>query len=241
MKSLVKFLNYINHGDKCIVSIDCLVEFSGKIKTSTIQHSINKIKKFGICNDILVYRGLNEMSSSNIEKISYNCGIPKNSIFWSKTCNNLYEIPCLYFKIGIYKKIKEILQLKNKKTIFSIEKKNLRQIKIYIKSRTIGIISRYCKHDEPYVSVLDALFNAGKNIGCEISLIFIDYQKIGGNDAETVLLLDSVDGLLLPGGFGDSHIDVKVYLTYYARTKNIPFLGICLWFQIRMIEYARTF
>lgn len=239
LRSLTKFFTSMSQSDRCIVSIECMIEIAG-IKTNSIQISLNNLKKFGIFSDILVYRGSNPIPQSGIEKISNNCGICMNSIFWSRTCREPYEIPESYYKAGIYNAIRNHLSLEERCQIFNIHDKFLNITKFYEKSKNVGIITRYSKHDDPYISVVNSLKIAGKHLGIEVNIIMINYNKLECMDENTVMIFENLDGILLPGGFGDSGMDFKVKIVEYARKLNVPMLGICLGFQIMMIEFARN-
>lgn len=240
VKALSKFFAGLKPSDRCILSIELPIEIGEVTKTRLLQHSLNNLKTFGLSSDIVIYRGNKPMPELCLQKISFNCGVPKNSFIWSRTCSNAYEIPSSYLQAGLYELLKEKLCLDDRKQVYSLSDKFKVVTQIHSKSRKIGILTRYSKQDDSYVSVEDALINAGKHIGCEISIVFIDYIKLSKEDVETFSLIRSVDGILIPGGFGNMNIDTKIMVAQYARINNIPFLGICLGFQILMIEFARN-
>lgn len=240
LRAISKFFAGLKSSDKCVLSIELPVEIGKVTKTRLLQHSLNNLKAFGIANDIVVYRGSRPMPDSCLEKISLNCGISKSNIIWSRTCSNVYEIPGSYLQAGLYELLREKLCLGSRRQVYSLSDKFRTVTQVHPRSRKIGILTRYSKQDDSYVSIEDALVNAGKYVGCEILTVFIDYIKLSEEDVGTFSLLRGVDGILIPGGFGNMSIDTKVMVAQYARINNVPFLGICLGFQIQMIEFARN-
>ena len=127
MVALRKFFEELDAYDKCVVSIEYLIDLEGKNKTNSIQLSSNKIRGFGITNDILTYRGAKEHTEEELDKVSGNCGIKRNSIFWSKTMDNIYEIPFFYNKAGLFHSLQSFLNLKNDSKILKM-KRNLKNL-----------------------------------------------------------------------------------------------------------------
>lgn len=240
LRAISRFFGELAPSDKCALSVQFPIEMGETTKLRLVLQSLNAIRLFGIHNDIVVYRGSRPMSDEDLKRISLNCGISKSDVIWSRTCENAYEIPNSYLQAGLYELLKQKLCLDDRKQVYSLLDKFRTVTQVYSRSRKIGILTRYRKQDDAYVSVKDALINAGKYAECEISIVFIDYIKLSKDDIETFSLLKSVDGILLPGGFGSMSIDTKVMVAQYARVNNIPFLGICLGFQIQMIEFARN-
>lgn len=239
LKSLSRIFEGIKKEDKCFITIDYMVEMGDIVKTKLLQNSLNTLKTFGIKNDIMVYRGNREMNAKGIDKISENCGIKNENIIWSREISNQYDIPKALFDQGLYRSIQEVLQLNNESN-FNINKKFNILTTVYNQTKKIGIISRYYTNDQPYTSLEDALIAAGKHKGWDIEIIVINYMKLAEDDEETFKLLKSVDGIIIPGGFGDLNVETKLMVAQYARTNDIPFLGICLGFQIMVVEFARN-
>lgn len=239
VKSFARLFSTVERCDKCFITLDYMIEIGDIIKTKLLQNSLNNFKSFGISNDILIYRGKREMDDTSLEKVAQNCGINKENIIWSRETENQHEIVQDLDDHGLYASIKKILLLGDKQ-LFSLDQKFGIFTKIYEKTKTIGIVTRYLTNDQPYTRLEDALVSLGKLRGYEIKIVPINYIKLSQDDDEAFNLLRSVDGIIIPGGFGDLNVDTKVMVAQYARMNNIPFLGICLGFQIMIIEFARN-
>ncbi|ELA42872.1 CTP synthase [Vittaforma corneae ATCC 50505] len=240
IKGFSRYFGNIDKNDKCFVTLDYMIEIGDIVKTKLLQNTLNNLKSFGITNDIMIYRGNKEMGDVYLGKVSENCGIKKEHIIWSRDCTNQYDIPQALLEQGLYTSIKELLCLEDRKQSFYLDQKFGIFTKIYGKSKKIGIISRYFTNDQPYTSLEDAVVSAGKHFGHDIEIVTINYLKLANNDSDTFDLLKSVNGIIIPGGFGDLNVETKVMVAHYARMNNIPFLGICLGFQIMVIEFARN-
>lgn len=240
LKGLSRFLSGVAQTDKCVITLDYAIDMGDVTKTKLLQNSLNNLKSFGVLSDILIYRGVRAMEEAQLEKVANNCGIEKGNIVWSKECGSQYEIPQALFEQGLYSSVKNVLCLDDRDQAFDLRQRFSLFIKPCTKSKKVGIISRYLTNDLPYNSLEDALVCAGKHCGCEIEPIMINYVKLAQEEPETFQLLREVDGIIIPGGFGDLNVETKVMVAQYARANNIPLLGICLGFQIMAIEYAKN-
>lgn len=240
IKSFSRFFSSINNNDKCLITIDYIIEIGDIIKTKLIQNSINTFRSSGLIPDVMVYRGSRMMDDVYKTKISNNCGIKENNIIWSRDCPNQYMIPQALFEEGLYESIKNRLCLEDRVQLYPIDKKFSFLTVEHERTKKIGIITRYLSNEKPYTSLEDALVCAGKHLKHNIEICHINYVKLANQDQETLDLLKEVDGIVIPGGFGDLNVDTKVMVANYARTNKIPCLGICLGFQIMVIEFARN-
>lgn len=240
IKAFSRFFSGVNQTDKCFITLDYTIEIGDITKTKLLQNSVNNLNGFGINNDILIYKGNRAMDAACIEKVAINCGVKESNIQWAGDGPSVYTMPETLFHEGLYTSIKATLCLEDRDQIFHPLERFSLFTKTFENPRKIGIISRYNTNEKPYTSLDDALICAGKHLGCDVELVMINYVKLANEDVETFDLLRSVDGIILPGGFGDLNVETKVMVAQYARTNNIPFLGICLGFQILTIEYARN-
>jgi len=240
IKAFSRFFSTVSQSDKCFISLDYTIEIGDVTKTKLLQNSMNNLSSFGLTDDILIYKGNKAMEATYIEKVSINCGLKEENIIWAGDSPSQYAMPETLQSHGLYTAIKETLCLEDRPQMFLPSRRFELLTRTYDRTRRIGIISRYNTNDKPYTSLDDALLCAGKLLGYDIEIVMINYIKLASEDVETFDLLRSVDGIVLPGGFGDLNVDTKVMVAQYARTNNIPFLGICLGFQIMTIEYARN-
>ncbi|ATW01631.1 CTP synthetase [Candidatus Legionella polyplacis] len=211
---------------------------SGEIKTKPTQHSVKELRSIGIQPDILIARSRKSLSFYEKQKIALFANIEKNSVFSLKDVNNIYKIPLLLHKQGLDKVVEKKLKLKLKQTDLKDWKNVVKAQSYQTMTVKIGIVGKYIKLNDAYKSVNEALLHAGIHTKTKIDIIYIDANLI--KDDQDKLFFSMLDGILVPGGFGDRGINGKIIAVRYARKFKIPFLGICLGMQIAVIEFARN-
>lgn len=210
---------------------------AGEIKTKPTQHSVKELLSIGIQPDILICRSEQTVPINERKKIALFCNVPVNAVISLKDVNSIYKIPkllknqklddyiCKYFKL----KVPEANLKEWEQVIY--EENNSHDTII------IGIIGKYVKLPDAYKSVIEALKHAGLKNQIKVNIQLIDSQNI---DLNNIKLLKNLDGILIPGGFGDRGIRGKLLSIKYARENNIPYFGICLGMQIAIIEFAQN-
>ncbi len=223
---------------------------SNEIKSKPTQHSVKELQSHGIKPDILVCRTEQDIPDNIREKLSLFCNVRKTSVIQNKTADCLYAVPLMLEKEGLAREVCNHLRLdnyvpNNEKWEEMIEK--IRKID-KDKKVTIGIVGKYTKLDDAYISVMESIRHAGfaNNVNVEIKLI--DSETIikstinKGNESKSNTAeekLKDLDGIIVPGGFGERGIQGMIETIRYARENKVPFLGICLGMQMSVIEYAR--
>lgn len=235
-KSLSKFYKDLPENDRCLILTNYI---------ALDPHSNNLIvqppPKCLLNPDIIICSGAsNTFTTEVIDRIDYSSFFNKDNIFFYEKTKSKYEIPKTLFNLGVYTKISQKLGLSNIDQVFKLNQKFQVVNTEFSVLKRIGVITRYKREDEPYISLFDVLVNAGKHLGCEIEIVLIDYIKLYEKDPEVLSILHRIDGILMPGGFGDGYTETKIDVAKYSRTHNIPCLGICLGFQIQLIEFARN-
>ena len=211
----------------------------GELKTKPTQHSVKGLQELGIQPDILLCRAEVPLPEGLKNKISLFTNVEEGAVISAYNVKNtIYEIPVLYHEQGIDKIILKKLGLdpesRNKK-IAGWEK----TVKAYIASEKkvrIGIVGKYLELHDSYKSIFEALQHAGIALQNRVELVKFDSEKI---EADADPLSGQVDGVLVPGGFGERGIEGMVRAAEIARSKGIPYFGICLGLQIMVIEFAR--
>lgn len=241
-KAVFAFMSKLDPSDRCTILMSYLPE-NQNLEENAIRNS-NKAfdiaKSYNIAVDAVVFRLSDQSISKELASLSLECSIPEDSIFFHKVYNNLYEMPIHYYKSGLYHVIQRKLILSNNKLIFSLEKNFDIFLQKYPKKIKIGILTRYKKEGDPYISLIDSIMCAGNYLKCEIEPIMIDVSGIQEKGMQISTLLGDINGIIIPGGFGDRYIDCKIDVARHARLHNIPCLGICLGFQIMIIEFAKN-
>jgi len=214
------------------------LKMSGELKTKPTQHSVKELRSIGIQPDIIVCRTEQELSSELKNKIGLFCNVEGRAVIQNLDAETLYEVPLMLHKEGL--------------DIIACEKLNLpcgeidnrewedmvyrmKNLKKHVK---IALVGKYIELHDAYISVVEALAHGGLASDAEVEIKWVNAINL---TEDTVLNeLADVDGILVPGGFGLRGIEGKIQAINYARTNNVPFLGICLGMQTAVIEYARN-
>ena len=208
---------------------------SGEIKTKPTQHSIKNLLSHGIQADLLICRSENPLQKSDSKKISLFTNVDEKCVFSIPDVNSIHSIPELLNSQGLDKQITEKLRLKSKPANLNRWKKVSRLEKNRKGITKIALVGKYTELADSYKSVNEALVHAGIHYKTEVEIEYIDTQDF--NNGVTKF---RPQGILIPGGFGGRGIDGMINVAKFARTKNIPFFGICLGMQVAVIEFARN-
>ena len=211
---------------------------SNEIKSKPTQHSVKELQSLGIKPDILVCRTEIDIPDNLKDKISLFCNVTKESVIANKTASCIYEVPLMLEREGLAREVCKHLKLEkyepnNKNWEDLIEKIN----RVSDKKVTIGIVGKYVRLEDSYLSVIESLKHAGIENGVNVEHKLIDAEEITELNAKE--MLKDCDGIIVPGGFGNRGIEGKIQTVKYARENKIPFLGICLGMQMAVVEFAR--
>jgi CTP synthase len=214
------------------------VETAGEMKTKPTQHSVRDLREIGIQPQVLLCRSLKPLSEAIREKIGLFCSIAPAHVIESLDVESIYEVPLLYHRQGLDDYIVEYLGLDAPQPDLSEWTRIVQRIKKPEKHVRIGICGKYVNLKDAYKSIIEAFIHAGAENNVKVDLVWIASEDIKANGAEAYL--QNIDGLLIPGGFGERGVEGKIESIRYARERNIPFFGICLGMQCAVIEYARN-
>ena len=214
------------------------IKSSGEHKSKPTQHSVKQLQSLGIMPNIIVTRSEEPIDDSIKQKISLFCNVKKDCVIENKTIDILYEVPIMLENQGFCEIVCRELNIKSDKSDLSDWEEMLERVKNIDKTVTIGLVGKYIKLHDAYLSVVEALSHAGYENGANIKIKWIDAETVTYESANKIL--SDCDGILIPGGFGDRGIEGMVCAANYARINNIPYLGICLGMQIAVIEFARN-
>jgi CTP synthase len=210
---------------------------TAELKTKPTQHSVDVIRSRGIQPDILVCRSERKLSSSIREKLSLFTDVDIDAVIECLDVKHLYEVPLLMEREGLAKVVLERLHMKNDTPDLKQWTEMIEQIKAPQKQIKIAIVGKYVMLSDAYISVVESLKHAGAKLACQVDIDWVLSEDIERLGAEA--LLKDVDGILVPGGFGDRGIEGKIMAGNYAREKKIPYLGLCLGMQTAVIGFAR--
>jgi CTP synthase len=212
---------------------------AGELKTKPTQQSVAKLREIGIQPDILVCRTEQPITEEIREKISLFCSVKKEAVIEEQDVNHsIYELPHMLKKEGLDELVISILGLDApapKQDDWEEVVHRLLNPKHKIK---IGMVGKYLDLQDSYLSVNESIVHGGIRNDCEVEVSYIDAEDIETKGAEE--LLSNLDGILVPGGFGDRGTEGKIMASRFARENNIPYFGLCLGMQIAVIDFARN-
>jgi CTP synthase len=211
---------------------------AGEVKTKPTQHSVKELRSIGIQPDILLCRTDRYLPKEIKSKIALFCNVGQDAVITAKDVDCIYEVPLVFHKEGLDNKIVEMLHIWTRAPRLEPWEELIQRIQSPKHSVNIAIIGKYVNLTESYKSLNEALRHGGLPGECRVNLIFIDSEKMDPAGCST--MLQDVDGILVPGGFGSRGIEGKICAARYARENKIPYFGICLGMQVAVIEYARA-
>ncbi|MCX6090773.1 MAG: CTP synthase [Candidatus Atribacteria bacterium] len=213
------------------------LDAAGELKSKPTQHSVKELRSIGVQPDMIVCRSSHFMTREVISKIALFCDIEKEAIIPVLDVESIYEVPLILEEKGVGNLILNKLQLPS----LPVELQEWSDLVIRMKNPeevvTIGLIGKYVESKDAYLSINEALKHSGGSQGFKVKIKPMEAEKIQENTVHT--LLGSLDGVLIPGGFGKRGIDGKIIAAQYARENHVPFFGICLGMQSAVIEFSR--
>lgn len=213
---------------------------AGELKTKPTQHSVKELRSIGITPDILVCRSERPMSEDMIAKLAMFCDVDKEAVIQNLTTKSIYQVPMLLEKQHLDEIVLKKLDMPDRpKDMAAWHDMVARILKPYERKVTIAVVGKYVELQDAYISITESLKHAAVQNETEIDIRWINAEKIEDDTADFTEILKGVDGILVPGGFGDRGIEGKIASVQYAREHKIPFFGICLGMQCAVIEFAR--
>ena len=212
---------------------------SGEHKSKPTQHSVKELQGLGVSPDIIILRTDEPIVDKGIfDKIAGFCNVWPDCVIENLTLPILYEAPLMLEKAHLSDIVCRDLNLKSHKPDLSDWEHMVDRIKNRERRVKIGLVGKYVELHDAYLSVAEALRHAGYYQDSFVDIDWIDSEKITPNTVEEIL--SKVDGIIVPGGFGQRGIEGMILAAQYARENNVPYFGICLGMQIAVIEYARN-
>lgn len=220
------------------VTLVPFIKSAGELKTKPTQHSVKELREIGIQPDILVCRSEYPLDETIRKKIALFCNVSKNSVINAIDASTIYQVPLNMNKEGIDKIIMKRFAFEDK--TYDLEKweEIVERIKNPEDEVQIGVVGKYTDLKDAYISLNEALIHGGIDNKLKVNVKWIDAEDLEKPMPD--VFLDDLDGILIPGGFGDRGIEGKIKSVNFARNKDIPFFGICLGMQCAVIEFARN-
>lgn len=213
------------------------IRAAGELKTKPTQHSVKELRSIGIQPDILVCRTEKDLSEDLKAKLALFCDVEREAVIQLRDASSIYEVPLMLAEEGLDKQVIKRLNLKCGEADLNEWKEMVKRIHNLDRKVRIGLVGKYVELPDAYISIVESLKHAGFCYNTEVEIKWIYAEKVEQEGAEE--FLHDVDGILVPGGFGERGIEGKIATARYARENNIPYLGICLGMQCAVIEFAR--
>lgn len=214
------------------------ISAAGELKSKPAQHSVKELRGIGLFPQIIICRADREIDQSIIDKISLFCNVPKQNVFQSIDLDLIYKVPLAFHQQGLDKRITELLGMWVAEPKVDEINKVIYNSENPLKTVNIGVVGKYTELIESYKSLDEAMRHAAISNQVKLNITYIDAEDL--EKGVKTDLLEKVDGILVPGGFGARGTEGKIQAIKYAREHKKPFFGICLGLQLAIIEFARN-
>ncbi len=240
LESIRQFQHEVGHENAILIHVTLIpyLSASQEMKTKPTQASVKELQGMGIQPDIIVCRSEHPLNQQLKDKIALFCNVPNNHVLQNLDVEHLYEAPLALEKEKIADVACECLHLDCPAPDLSDWKEMVEQLRNPKHEVTIALVGKYIQLHDAYLSVAEALKHGGIFINTTVNIKWVDSETV--TDENVGEILGGVNGILVPGGFGNRGIEGKIKAITYARENNIPFLGLCLGMQLAIVEFARN-
>ena len=238
LESIRQWRNEVGRDNVCYVHVT-LVPFigpSGEQKTKPTQHSVTELRSRGIQPDVIVCRSEQPLSDGLKRKISGQCDVPVRNVINAADVDNIYALPLILHDEGLDTVVCETLRIEREIDL-SPWQNLVARVEAATTPLRIGLIGKYVDLHDAYLSVAESLRHAGFHHGAKVEIVWIQAEEVEGLLADE--RMTTLDGIVIPGGFGPRGVEGKVRAAEYARENGVPCLGLCLGMQVMTVEFAR--
>ena len=235
--------NELGLSQTCFLHVTLLpyIKTAGELKTKPTQHSVKELQGMGIQPDLLLCRTEDKIPNEQKSKIALFCNLKSDSVIEALDASSIYEVPLSYHQQGLdYEICKHFkLDLSKKPNLSRWEK----IIEIQSSSEgnvNIGIVGKYTSMIDAYKSLIEAINHGGLDNNVKVTIKWINSESLENKNLNLTNFFKDINGIIVPGGFGERGSEGKINAIKYARLNNIPFFGICFGMQMAVIEYARN-
>ena len=239
LEAIRQFQHDVGHENAILIHVTLIpyLKASGEQKTKPTQQSVKELQAMGIWPDVLVCRSEYPVPQELKEKIALFCNVPVNHVLQNLDVEYLYEAPLAMEKEQLAQVVCESLKLPCPEPDLSDWKEMVNDLRNPQTEVEIAMVGKYIQLHDAYLSVVEALKHGGIASRANVKIRWVDSEEV--NEENVAKVLEGVDGILVPGGFGTRGTEGKITAIQYAREHKIPFLGICLGMQMAIVEYAR--
>ncbi|HPR03302.1 MAG TPA: CTP synthase, partial [Deltaproteobacteria bacterium] len=212
---------------------------AGELKSKPTQHSVQKLREIGIQPLILLCRSEKRLTTDLKEKIALFCNVEKTAVINAVDVESIYQVPLEFHREGLDDRIVEYLNMWTREP----RMQGWEELNERVRSRTekvnIAVVGKYVRLTDSYKSLNEALEHGGIFNDVNVNRVFVDADELVGKD-DLAPFFENIDGILIPGGFGERGTEGKILAAGYARRNRIPFFGICLGMQLAVTEFSRS-
>ena len=240
LESIRQFQHEVGRENAILIHVTLIpyLRASQELKTKPTQASVKELQGMGLWPDLIVCRSEIPLNQGIRDKIALFCNVPSTHVLQNLDVEYLYEAPLAMEKECLADVVCQCLGLENRKPELADWEAMVAALRSPTREVTIALVGKYIQLHDAYISVAEALKHGGISNHASVNIRWIDSESL--TEGNAFGLLDEADGILVPGGFGSSGIEGKIRAIRHARTRDIPFLGLCLGMQLSIVEYARN-
>ena len=239
LESIRQFQHDVGHENAILIHVTLIpyLRASGEMKTKPTQASVKELQGMGIQPDVIVCRSELPLDNGIKDKIALFCNVPSDHVLQNLDVEYLYEAPLALEKEHLAQVVCDCLKLDCPDPDLEDWKAMVNALRHPTKEVNIALVGKYIQLHDAYISVVEALKHGGIAQHATVNIKWVDSELLNNSNVEEVL--GDMDGILVPGGFGDRGIEGKITAIEFARIRKIPFLGLCLGMQLSVVEFAR--
>ena len=240
LEAIREFRGDVGRHDLAYVHVTLLpyIGTSGELKTKPTQHSVKELRSIGIQPDVLVCRSDREITPELKRKIGGFCGVRSEAVIQALDADSIYAVPLAMEQEGLCRQVLEVLDLPDHDSDMARWAELVRKLRSPGPAVKVALVGKYVQLNDAYLSVVEALRHACLECDASLDLHWVCAEQIEEQGADA--LLQGMDAVVVPGGFGNRGVDGKVAAIRWAREQRVPFLGLCLGMQCAVIEWARN-
>lgn len=240
LEAIRQFQQEVGHENAilCHVTLIPYLKASGELKTKPTQQSVKELQGMGIQPDIIVCRSEHEVDQGIRDKIALFCNVPNSHVLQNLDVEYLYEAPLAMEAENLAKVACECLHIDCSEPDLTDWKQMVDDLRHPDKNVKIALVGKYTALHDAYISVVEALKHGGIPEHTTVDIQWVDSEQLNDDNADEIL--GQMQGIIVPGGFGDRGVEGMISAAKYARTHQIPYLGLCLGMQVAIIEFARN-
>ena len=241
-EAIRQFMQEKPQGTCCMIHVTLMPYLHGseELKTKPTQASVRELQRMGIRADIIVCRSEYEVPQAMRDKIALFCNVPVTHVMQNLNASSIYEVPLMMEEEHLAEVVCECLQIPCPEPDLTDWERIVHAMqnpKVKVK---IALVGKYTQLHDSYLSVVEALHHGGFANDAEVEIKWVDSEKLEKEPDKIGEILSGIDGMIIPGGFGNRGTEGMILAAQYARNNNIPFLGICLGMQMALVEFARN-